>query len=100
MTQVKMIPPKCQSGSLAMRWPPPHLPASMRQTEIDVSVNDKEEPIMKIKRVSDDLAGQVVRQGDRSFIVHTTKDPFACLCFVSSLIAFNYFGNIAGVVNT
>jgi hypothetical protein len=40
-----------------MGWTPPHLSASMCQTEIvDISVNDKEESAMKINRVGVDLA--------------------------------------------
>ena len=42
-----------------MGWTPPHLSASMCQTEIDISVNDKEESAMKINRVGVDLAKNV-----------------------------------------
>ena len=42
-----------------MGWTPPHLSASMYQTEIEFSVNDKEEPEMKIKRIGVDLAKNV-----------------------------------------
>ena len=56
-----------------MGWTPPHLSASMCQTEIvDISVNDKEESAMKINRVGVDLAKNVFqlhgvdRKGKRS----------------------------------
>lgn len=43
-----------------MGWTPSHLPASMCQTEIEVSVNDeKKESTMKISRVGVDLAKDV-----------------------------------------
>jgi hypothetical protein len=39
-----------------MGWTPPHLSASICQTEIDHSVNDKDEPDMKICPIGVDLA--------------------------------------------
>ena len=42
-----------------MGWTPPHLPASMCQTEFEYSVNDKEESKMKINRIGVDLAKNV-----------------------------------------
>jgi hypothetical protein len=45
---------------MAMGWTPPHLSASMCQTKIEYSVNDKEEPIMKINRIGVDLAKNVI----------------------------------------
>ena len=44
---------------ITMGWTPPHLPASMCQTEFEYSVNDKEEPEMKINRIGVDLAKNV-----------------------------------------
>ena len=54
-----------------MGWTPPHLSASMCQTEIDISVNDKEESAMKINRVGVDLAPKVGAMRRKMFFNYT-----------------------------